>query len=400
MKIGFISDLHLGYGENEIYEDCFKIAEKILLELVESCDIIFIVGDLFDEKDPNNETILKTIQIFKKIKKKDKKLKFKINEKVFEENIPIIFAIHGNHDRKFKDETSIYRIFNELNFFHYITLGKIVLEDEKVCMYAMSNVPEKYAKNFLFDKLNPKAEKNFFNILVLHQNIFPYVYSNREESTLSINDLPKDFDLIVDGHIHSRDVKKFDNFTLLILGSPIITQMREEEIDLKRGYNIVEIKENKKFEIFFREVELPRKYCILKFEAENLQEKLIDEKIEEIIKNSKEKPVIKIKLFGKKDLEERIIKNLLLKFKDRAIIKFESLIQDEEVKDISKSIEILKEKKSIDEIILSVLIEKLKEKNFSNSFDIKKLIELFEDGDVDSLVDILTKTQKTLEEVR
>ncbi|MEM4841326.1 MAG: metallophosphoesterase [Candidatus Aenigmatarchaeota archaeon] len=397
MKIGFISDLHLGFGkEREIYEDCFVMFEKILLELAEECEIIFIAGDLFDEKDPDNETILKTLQIFKKIRKKDKKLKFKINEKEFEEKVPIIFAIHGNHDRKLKDETSIYKIFDELNFFHYITIGKIIFENEKICIYAMSNVPERYAKDVLKEKLNPKPIGNYFNILVLHQNIFPYIYS-QEESSLKISDLPKDFNLIVNGHIHLRNVERIENLTLLILGSPIITQISEKEINEKRGYNIVEIEDDSKnFKIFFKEVELPRKYYLLEFESDNFKIENFIQRINEIISKNKEKSVIKIKLVGKKELEDRILKNILSVFEDKAIIRFENLIESEKILEIQKEIQIIKEKKSIDEIILSVLLERLKEKNFSNSFNFEKLLELFEDGDVDSLVDILTKTQKTL----
>ena len=396
MKIGFISDLHLGFGkEKEIFEDTFLVAEKILRELSEKCDVIFIAGDLFDEKDPNNEVILRAIKIFRNLPKRDEKIRFRIENKVIEARKPAIFAIHGNHDRKLRDETSIYKIFDELNFFHYIPYGKIIFEDEKVCIHALSNVPERYAKKVLFEKLNPVPMKDFFNILVLHQNIFPYVYS-LEESSLSINTLPKNFDLIVNGHIHLRNVERIENTTLLILGSPIITQIREEEINAKRGYNIVEILENKDFRIHFEEIELPRKYYILEFYSENFDSKILEEKILQILSKNKEKPVIKIKLFGKQEIEDKVIKNILYKYEDRAIIRFDNLIEAEKIRIDSESLNLLKERKTLDEIIISVILENLKERKFSNSFDFLKLIELFEDGDVDSLVDILTKTQRTL----
>jgi len=396
MKIGFISDLHLGFGkEKEIFEDTFLVAEKILRELSEKCDVIFIAGDLFDEKNPNNEVILRAIKIFRDLPKKEEKIKFKIEDKEIEERKPVIFAIHGNHDRKLRDETSIYKIFDELKFFHYIPYGKIIFEDQKVCIYALSNVPERYAKNFLFEKLNPIPLKDFFNILVLHQNIFPYVYS-LEESSLSINTLPKNFDLIVDGHIHLRNVERIENTTLLILGSPIITQIREEEINAKRGYHIVEILENKNFKIHFEEIDLPRKYYILEFYSENFDSKILEEKIVQILSKNKEKPVIKIKLFGKQEIEDKIIKNILNRYENRAIIRFDNLVENENLKIDSENINILRERKTLDEIVTSVILENLKERKFSNSFDFMKLIELFEDGDVDSLVDILTKTQKTL----
>ncbi|MEM5882188.1 MAG: metallophosphoesterase [Candidatus Aenigmatarchaeota archaeon] len=397
MKIGFISDLHLGFGrESEIFNDIFQISEKIILELSESCDIVFIVGDLFDEKNPNNEIILKLIQIFKKVRKRDKKIRFKINEESFEESAPIFFAIHGNHDRKFKDETSIYKIFEEIGIFHYISLGKILIEsDQKICIYAMSNVPERYAKNVLFEKLAPKIEKDYFNILVLHQNIYPYVYSI-EDSSLKISDLPKNFNLIVNGHIHIRNVEKTGNTTLLILGSPVITKLHEREINERRGYNIVEIYDKENFNIIFQEIELPRKYYLIEIDSEKINLEDLEKNISEKINKNKEKPVIKIKLLGKAEIDEKVIKNILQKYEDKAILRIENLIESERTSEIIKNIEIIKERKSIDEIIISTILERLKQKKFSNSFDFQKLIELFEDGDVDTLIDIITKTQKTL----
>lgn len=401
MRIGFISDLHLGFGKDkEIYEDVFSIAEKIFLNLSKICDVIFIAGDLFDEKDPDNEVILKTIRIFKKcIHRREEKIKFSINGEEKEERVPIIFAIHGNHDRKFRDETSVYKIFEELNIFHYIVYGKIVFENEKVVIYAMSNVPERYSRSVLLEKFNPKPIKDYFNILVLHQNIYPYVYTI-EETSLKISDLPRNFNLIVNGHIHIRNVEKIENSTLLILGSPIITQVNEREINEKRGYNIVDIQDKENFKILFNEIEQERRYYLLEIDTEKFNLNFLEEKINQIIKSSSRKPFIKIKLVGKREIEDKVIKNILEKFEEKAIIKFESLVENEKAVISSKVIELVRERKSIDEIILNTVLEKLKENKFSNSFDFQKLIELFEDGDVETLIDILTKSQKTLERIR
>jgi len=122
----------------------------------------------------------------------------------------------------------------------------------------------------------------------------------------------------------------------------------------------------------------------------------LEEKILQILSKNKEKPVIKIKLFGKQEIEDKIIKNILNRYENRAIIRFDNLVESENMKIDSENINIIRERKTLDEIVTSVILENLKERKFSNSFDFMKLIELFEDGDVDSLVDILTKTQKTL----
>jgi len=387
MRVGLLSDLHLGYGEGEIYNDFFIIARKII-EKLKDCDIIFLLGDIFDSRSPDFETIINTIKIFDGIKR-DEKIKLKVNGKEEIFNKPAIFAIHGNHDRKLKVETSVLKIFEEIKILRYETFFEIIDEENKAVFYLISNFPESLIKKAL-EKFNPRPKKGYLNFLMLHQNIYPYVYSY-EESGLKVTDLPKDFDLIVDAHVHLRRFE--EKFKLLILGSPVITRIDEREINEERGFYILEIKDGK-FNILFEKIEKERNYYLLSFDSEKDDENKIEEKIKEIIEKENKKPVIKIKVYGREGISSKLLRKIESFYKERAIIKIESSIGEKRVQETQK--EIFEIKKSVKEIVLEELYKKLEENKFSKSFKVEEIIELLEDGDDESIVDILIGEQKTL----
>ena len=388
MRVGLLSDLHLGYGEEEIYNDFFIIARKII-EKLKDCDIIFLLGDIFDSRNPDFETIINTIKIFDGIKR-DEKIKLKVNGKEEIFNKPAIFAVHGNHDRKLKIETSVLKIFEEIKILRYETFFEIIDEENKVAFYLISNFPESLIKKAL-EKFNPKPKRGYLNFLMLHQNIYPYVYSY-EEFGLKVTDLPKDFDLIIDAHIHLKHFE--EKFKLLILGSPVITRIDEREINEERGFYILEIN-NGKFNILFEKIEKERNYYLLSFNSEKDDENKIEEKIREIIEKEKKKPVIKIKVYGKEGISSKLLRKIENIYKERAIIKIENLIEEKRVQEAQK--EIFEIKKSVREVVLEELYKKLEENKFSKSFKIEEIIELLEDGDDESIVDILVGEQKTLQ---
>jgi DNA repair exonuclease SbcCD nuclease subunit len=388
MRVGLLSDLHLGYGEEEIYNDFFIIARKII-EKLKDCDIIFLLGDIFDSRNPDFETIINTIKIFDGIKR-DEKIKLKVNGKEEEFNKPAIFAIHGNHDRKLKIETSVLKIFEEIKILRYETFFEIIDEENKVVFYLISNFPESLIKKTL-EKFSPRPKKGYLNFLMLHQNIYPYVYSY-EEFGLKVTDLPKDFDLIIDAHIHLKHFE--ENFKLLILGSPVITRIDEREINEERGFYILEIN-NGKFNILFEKIEKERNYYLLSFNSEKDDENKIEEKIKEIVEKEKKKPVIKIKVYGKEGISSKLLRKIENIYKERAIIKIENLIEEKKIQEAQK--EVFEIKKSVKEVVLEELYKKLEENKFSKSFKIEEVIELLEDGDDESIVDILVGEQKTLQ---
>ena len=64
MKIAVMSDFHLGYNE-----DSFTQAREAL-EKASAFDLIIICGDLFDSRNPNQETIYEAVKMLAETKKK------------------------------------------------------------------------------------------------------------------------------------------------------------------------------------------------------------------------------------------------------------------------------------------------------------------------------------------
>ena len=186
MKVGLISDCHLGYGEGKIYEDNFFRFE-CAMEKLKNCDAIFILGDLFHTKFPDEETILNTLKILNKIRKEEK-IKFKINDKEVESFKPAIICMHGNHDRKIRTKNIFHVLEEAIKNFFYLPIGKVEFDDS--IFFVMSYVPERYAFEILRKNLNPIPIRGKRNFLLLHQNIYPFLYSQKEESSLRIDKLP------------------------------------------------------------------------------------------------------------------------------------------------------------------------------------------------------------------
>lgn len=384
MKIGLTSDLHLGFGEKEIYYDVFYRFESAIKTFYEeNCDIIFILGDLFHTKFPDEETLLNTLKILNKYKSQNEKVKIKINGKEIESFKPAIIAMHGNHDRKIRS-TNIFHVLEEaLDNFFYVNLGKV--ETENSIFYLMSYVPERYAFDILYEKLKPIPIKNKKNFLFLHQNIYPFFYSIKEDYSLKIDNLPKGFDLIVDGHIHLKHKEK----NLLFLGSPVITQLKKEEILEERGIWVYDIEKD---DLKFKKIDGKLKYYYLEFNSDKVSENEIEKEIEKF-----ESGVIKIKIKGKREISDRFLKLIEKKFENKLILKIDN---ESGEKEIESKIEIkkeLKEVKTVDEIIKNKLINVLEKLNFKNSFDLDKIFEFLIDGDYESAYDFLVKEQKTIE---
>jgi len=238
VKIAFLGDFHFGYKIDERTEnDSFEQAYKFLLKAKEEADIICVMGDIFDVKNPTPKVISRAIRVFREIKNGDTITYFKNGAEVKTKK-PLIIAIHGNHERRLHKESSPVKILEEAGLVEYLHLNRIRVKngEKNIDIYGMSSVPEIFAGKILFEKWRPheQLDVNSFNILLLHQNISPFIYS-KEEPSLNVGNLPKEFDLVVDGHIHTSGIQKIsEKTTLIISGSSIITRLTEEEINADR----------------------------------------------------------------------------------------------------------------------------------------------------------------------
>ncbi|MBI4399377.1 hypothetical protein HY570_01385, partial [Candidatus Micrarchaeota archaeon] len=286
--------------------------------------------------------------------------------------IPVI-AIHGTHERRTKDLINPVQIFELAGFFINVHNSKAVFEKDgdRVAVQAIGGVPEDYAIN-VFKSSNIKPVESAFNIFMLHQTLKDFIPADID--CLSIEDLPKGFDLYVCGHLHAKRIS--EEKKILIPGSTVITQLREGE-DGEKGFWLYDTQTRKAEYVpipvrpfFFREIEL---------NGANLGdiEKSCKETIESILKNSQIKPILKIKLKGtlaKGLLSGNLdLTSLVREYDPKLFLEIDKDFETNTSERV-ESIRSFREKKaSIKDLGLDILKKRLKESNV----EIENVEELF-----------------------
>lgn len=405
VKIAFLGDFHFGYKIDERTEnDSFEQAYKFLLKAKEEADVICVMGDIFDVKNPTPKIISQAIRIFREIKNGGIITYFK-NGVEMKTRKPLIIAIHGNHERRLHKESSPVKILEEAGLVEYLHLNRIRVKnrEKNIDIYGMSSVPEIFAGKILFEKWRPheQLDANSFNILLLHQNISPFIYS-KEEPSLNVGNLPKEFDLIVDGHIHTPGIQEIsEKTTLIISGSSIITRLTEEEVNAKRGFFVVDVSESGvNYEL--REVGKPREYLYKEISSDEIDDVIVFiEKFlrEEMLKAREKTPVIKIKIKGKRPVSDKAIKRIYNIYKEKFVLVIDNQTEEESMLEKLGEIRDLKDKRiSIDSLVSKIINERLEKSGFSKSFDPIMILELLKDEEVDKIVNLLAGGQSSIKE--
>jgi DNA repair exonuclease SbcCD nuclease subunit len=390
MKIAIFSDLHLGFAPNTpLEQDSFDNAEQALKQSLD-CDLIIICGDLFDEKFPKPDEINKALNIFSLAKKGNgARIVQGINKEIHEEikGIPIV-ALHGTHER-WSGKPNAVQVLESAGRLIHLHKNGVIFECDgmKVAVQGMSGVPERFAAQIL-EEWSPKPIEGCYNILLLHQNIHPFIYSPLETCTLSVDNLPEGFDLIINGHIHKNRIEKIGKKRILLPGSTIVTQLKEEEQGDKGIYKLFLPKDSLVFEpikdarkFFFEEVEIK--------EGENFREK-VTSVLDRYKGEYNKKPLIKLRIkcnkFVNIDKEMRSI----IKSYDNFIIKYSKEVLSDQLEERAHILREARERKfSIDEIGIRILEDNLKNNNFSKDIDFLKLFEYFSYGDLNSAKKLL-----------
>lgn len=404
LKIAVLSDFHFGYAYNsELEDDPFDAVEEALDRI--DADLILILGDVFDSRVPKTATWAKALRVLAKpllkessnvkIVETDKELK-KISNRTLN-HVPVV-AIHGNHERRGRGELNTVQAMENAGLLIHLHDQHIVFEKDgrKVAIHGMSSVPERFAKDVL-NEWNPQPIAGAYNILLLHQNIDPYVYSPLEPPSLNLSNLPKGFDLILDGHVHMRNEQNIGNTRLIILGSTLVTQFEKNEAENEKGFYIIDTDENK---IGFFALQNNRKFYYKEIDLkENYLKNEIEFSIDEILANhAGKKPIIKLKVHANdSDFLNNDLRAIETKYSDRAILIFSKEIESPEI--LSK-IEFLRnirdQKLSAEEIGLKVLRNNLNELKFEDIFDVEQIFYLLNENAGDKVFNILIGEQKTL----
>jgi DNA repair exonuclease SbcCD nuclease subunit len=301
MKFLHLSDTHLGYkqyGINDREQDFWDVFEEAINIAIENnVDFILHSGDFFHTSRPSNETLLKAINVIKKLN---------------ELNIPF-FCISGNHDRgsNLRDKSPLAILetlgLNLLDEKKYISFEGIGITGVK---YLSKSALRKYSFKDILEKLAEVVREDF-KILLLHQEFSPYF----QDTNLDIyNDIPDSFNYVGIGHYHifTEPIKR-DNSTILHIGSTEFTAYNPREEEVFKRVALVKINNDKSVTTDFIRLNKVRPFIFQEIDENNL-----DHTIENLINklnnlNSSKKPVLILKGI----LKKRTVSEILSYIKDK-----------------------------------------------------------------------------------
>jgi DNA repair exonuclease SbcCD nuclease subunit len=409
MRIAVLSDFHFGFAYSpELEEDSFENADEAMEKALNS-DLILILGDIFDSRVPKTQTWAKAMKILVKplmressgVKLVQSTKEVKDVSKRTLDHLPVI-ALHGTHERRGRGEMNTVEVLENAGLLIHLHCDTVVFEKDgvKVAIHGMSGVPERFARDIL-QQWNPQPVEGCYNILLLHQSIDPYVYSPLEPPSISVSNLPKGFDLIIDGHLHEHNQVKLGDTTLLFSGSTLVTQFERTEAETDKGVHFLDFGNGKKIE--FVPLEKNRKFF---YEEVFIQEGSVKEQIEKRIdqnlaSNFQKPPIIRIKVYGKEtEILDQDLRDLERRYSNKAIIIFAKELESPEIERKIEFLRALREQKlSVEEMGLEVLRKNLDEFGFSSIFDYEQMFKLLSEGEVDRAFNILIGEQKTLEQI-
>jgi DNA repair exonuclease SbcCD nuclease subunit len=402
MLISILSDLHFGYSHSPATEnDCFENAEEAMQKALNS-DIILIAGDIFDSRMPKTSVWAKAIKILvKPLITENKGVKListtkdmkEIHKRVLQ-HTPTV-AIHGTHERRGRDEMNAVEVLDSAGILLHLHCETIVFEKDgiKVAVHGISGVPERQAAEVL-KQWNPKPVEGCYNILMMHQSIDPFIYSPLDPPTITMENLPSGFDLIVDGHIHGRVEENIGGAKFIIPGSTVITQLEKNEAESEKGFYQIDAR-NKT--VSFVSLENDRKFFYEEVEADSGVKENIEKMIDEILEEKFTKlPIIKIKIFGNSvNVSEYDLRFIEKKYAERAVLVIAKDLETPEMTDKIEFMRNLREQKlSVEEIGLQILKKNLEKMDFEKSFDFENAFNLLSEGEVEKMFESFIESKK------
>ena len=318
-RIVIATDTHLGYLENDEIrgDDSFNSFEEILkISKSENADFLLLGGDMFHHHNPSKKTIIRAGNILQKYVYGQKIHKYEVYcyEPNFKnENLSVelpIFIIHGNHD----DPSGIENISSidifankELNYFGKISnyenfdLFPILFQKGKIkiALYGIGYIKDERLYLALQNKKvnyhRPDDYKNWFNILIVHQNRFKgHNIGKNKKNYLPEAFIPSFFDLVIWGHEHECFTEPIYNsevgFHIYQPGSSIATSLIQAEAKMKH-IGLCEITGDK-FRILPIKLESVRPFIYNQFELKQFSnvinsqddiEKILCDKIDEAL---------------------------------------------------------------------------------------------------------------------
>ncbi len=288
MKIGVISDLHLGYrqyGLREREEDFYNAYNNIIIQMIEEgVDLVINCGDTFDSATPSPKAISEF-----------SKGLFALTEN----NIKILNVV-GNHTMlQVKNHYPADNLFMQDYDYELLDVENYFLDEDNdlfICGLPFHTHTKMDDFKEEVSMLNGKA-KDFgtrFSILCIHQGVMPYCGEFVGEVDIQDLDL-SNFNLILCGHIHHREVFS-DKYAFVQVGSTErsnITEFNDYEENGK-GYLIIEV-EDDSLKVIDKDVTLLRKFLSFDVSPNDSISKLKDDIFNKVEDECVLPPVVYIK---------------------------------------------------------------------------------------------------------
>ncbi|MCL5430179.1 MAG: DNA repair exonuclease [Candidatus Marsarchaeota archaeon] len=380
MKLAIVSDLHIGY--ERFAEDSYKQAREALEKASEMADAILIPGDVFDKRAPKPEVIAKAINIFRDVSKKDWKARVtgmsNSNGNKRYTDVPIL-VIPGTHERTSEGKENVLTLLALAGLVVDISESTATVENdgEKLAVFGLGGLSEDRVKETL-QRLDPKPLEGAFNVFMMHQSTYELLPFS--DDIIRYDDLPKGFDLYVDGHIHSRVEAIVHGKEFLIPGSTVLTQLKDGEQE-KKGFILFDTKDSKHEFIPIDS----REFRTIHLKFDNAKPAQISDKCKTEIDNAIGKwhnPIIRLCIEGTLEdgyyANDLILRPLRIRYGNRAYLEFD--VSKLKSPEMEKEIDSLRtgvfEGTSIKEIGIVTFLAKLKESKYDGKIDPGKLFEI------------------------
>ena len=367
MLFSHISDTHLGlvqYGSEERAQDVYDVFNQAIdTSIKDHVDFVIFAGDIFNTPNPNGTAIIQMANGLKRLK----------------QNSIDSFFILGEHDISRNRADPIPYVYHNLEFSKYIGHGNpieykglLLVGFDKIRKGEMSQYEEKFAEI-------DKVAENFsgHRILVLHEGITEF---NKFAGEIQSTDLPKNFTYYAMGHLHDRDIKKFNHLNGPISYPGSIELTTSEGIkEAKKGFFEVDISGA---EAKPNWIELDtRPQLSFKTKYQELS-KTIDE-ISEKITGFTKKPVVQIKIHGE-NIETDHIQAQIARLNSMVLRCFWGI----STKKISDSSVFLDRPNVIDDEMFRLSVDALGSEK-SASFAIKELLPVLSLGEIQEALQII-----------
>ena len=379
MKIAIVSDMHIGY--ERFHEDAIKQAREAMELASTMADAIILPGDIFDKRAPKPEVIAEAINLFRDMSEKSweaKVVEFRCDRENHTD-VPII-AISGTHERTAAGKDNPLGLLGLAGLLVDTSEATTIIEKngERVAVFGLGGLSEERVKEKLAE-LDPKPVPGMFSIFMFHQSIYEILPFS--DDFIHYSDLPKGFDLYVNGHIHSIVEATVHGKPFLIPGSTVLTQLKEGEQEQK-GFMIFDT-QTKTY--IFVKIDSRRMFArTIEFDGAKPDQvkRRCEDQIEELLGLSDKKPIIRLKLVGEIsdgfDSTDMPLQAVAMKYADRAIIDIDSsrLVSKERESRIDEIRDTRDGGTSIKELGMRMLIEKLTEQKFGDEINASDLFQI------------------------